>query len=69
MATMKRKCKLLGNKTSYKDLVHVELPRGTRTRKRTSTVSQRCDKIFPTEIVVKEGSKAKVHYNEYSKKQ
>ena len=68
MATVKRKCKLLGDKTSYKDLVHIELPRGTHTRKCTSTVSQRCEKIFQTEIVVKEGSKVKVHYIGYSKK-
>lgn len=68
MATVKRKRKLLGDKTSYKDLVHVELPRDTRTRKRTPTVSRRCEKIFPIEIVEKEGSKVKVHYIGYSKK-
>ena len=68
MGTVKRKRKLLGDKTSYKDLVHVELPRGTRTRKCTSTVSQRCEKISPIGIVGKEGSKVKVHYIGYSNK-
>ena len=68
METVKRKHRLIGNKSSYKDLVNVELPRSLRKRKRTSTESQRCEKIFPIEIVGKEGKKVKVHYIGYDNK-
>lgn len=65
MATVKRKHKLIGNKISYKDL---ELLRGLRKHTSTSTVSRRCETIFPIEIVGKEGKKVKVHYIGYNKK-